>query len=116
MPRGECKNLRKCYEHPEAVTKLIQKEVAWGHVIELDYKPWSDMCFSPLQIVEKPDSDIGWRLIHDLKYPYIENKSVNGCISDVASSVKYKSVQDVIEMCLKDELTWGVHCDIQHAF
>ena len=108
--------MRKCYEHSKAVTKLIQKEVAWGHVIELDYKPWSDMCFSPLQIVEKPDSNIGWRLIHDLKYPYIENKSVNGCISDVASSVKYKSVQDVIEMCLKDELTWGVHFDIQHAF
>ena len=62
------------------------------------------------------NGDIGWRLIHDLKYPYVEHESVNGYISDAASSVKYKSVQDVIEMCLKDELTWGVCCDIQHAF
>ena len=110
-PRGECKNAKKCYEHLEAVTKLIQKEVARGHVIALDYKPWPNMCFSPLQIVEKPESDIGWCLIHDLKYPYIENESVNGCISDAAASV-----QDIIEMCLQHELTWGVRLDIQHAF
>ena len=35
---------------------------------------------------------------------------------DEAASVKYKSIQDVIELCLDKDLTWGVCCNIKHMF
>ena len=75
------------------------------------------MVYSPLNLVPKPSSKFGYRLVHDLSYPWDGQQSVNSCIPEENSSVKYHYIDEVIEMGIAlGPGNWGARIDIDSAF
>ena len=102
---------------PEVVQALIDKEVKLEHMLgPFDEPPFKDMVYSPVNIVPKAGSNNKYRLIHDLKFPYNE-ESVNSCIPEHNSTVRYHHIDKVIEMALAiGTCVKGARCDIEAAF
>ena len=115
--RQPCKNPREALRNPEIVQELIDKEVRLGHMLgPFDNPPFEQMVFSPINIVPKAGSVNKYRLIHDLKFPY-NDQSVNSCIPEENSTVKYHHIDEVIEMALAiGTCVKGARCDIEAAF
>ena len=113
-----CKNSSAVRNNLEAVRKLVNKEIQKGHMlIPFDETPCPNLVISPLHIVPKPlGSEDPWRFIHDLAHPY-DHRSVSSCIPDSHSSVKYHTLDELLEMALViGNETWGARVDIKHAF
>ena len=73
------------------------------------------MFISPLSLRPKNDN-LGWRLLHDLSYPY-DDTSVNSAIPDKFKHVRYSSIQDAINIIQR--IGKGAHMaksDIASAF
>jgi hypothetical protein len=109
------KNAHIATRHPEAVQQKIEKELHKGH-IDGPFKepPFKQMFISPLSLRQK--SDKGWRLLHDLSYPY-NDTSVNSSIPDKYKHVKYASIQDAITSIQTiGKNTYMAKTDIASAF
>ena len=115
-PREPCRNLREAVRNPKATLELINKELAMGHMLgPFDEKLIKNMVFSPINLVPKPGKK-KFRLIHDLAYPY-NSESVNSCIPEENSTMKYHHIDEVINMALAIGIcTKGTRCDIEMAF
>ena len=86
-PRGPVRNLRKARHHPEVAQRMIDEEVAKGHMLgPFTEPPFPNMVFSPINLVPKAGSDDKFRLIHDLSYPY-NKESMNSCIPETGNSL-----------------------------
>ena len=69
-----------------------------------------------VNLVPKAGSEGKFRLIHDLSYPY-NDQSVNACILQENASVKYQSIDDVIDMALEIGTSTIASCiDVRSAF
>ena len=80
--------------------------------------PLEGMFFSPINLVEKaggkPDE---YHLIHNLAYPYDSQNSVNVCIPPKNLKVKYRHIDEVIDMALEiGKSVQGICTDVRHAF
>ena len=82
---------------PEAVDEKIAKELRLRHIAgPFTEQPFTPMFISPLSLRPK-DNNTGWRLLHDLSYPY-DDTSVNSSIPEQYKHVSYSSVQDAISI------------------
>ena len=91
------KNSHIAVKHPDAVSQKISKELSKGTIAgPFKQPPFPTFQISPLSLRPKNDGS-GWRLLHDLSYPYDEN-SVNQAIPNNFKHVKYSSVQDAINI------------------
>ena len=115
-PRGPCKNLSKVLQNPEAAQVLVDEEVARGQILgPFDEEPYDNMVYSSINLVPKPNGK--FRLIHNSSHPWDGKTSVNACIPDKNSKVKYHYINEVI--CLALELgtsTTGSRMDVDSAF
>ena len=102
--------------HPEAVDNKLQKELQKGTIAgPFINPPFQDMIISPLSLRPKHDNS-GWRLLHDLSYPYDET-SVNSNIPEEYKHVKYSSIQDAITIIQQiGKSTFMAKSDIASAF
>ena len=112
-------NSKTVHEKPLEAQKLVDAEIQKGHILgPFDEPPLLGMFFLSINIVEiagrKPDK---YRLIHNLAYPYDAQNSVNACIPQENSKVKYRHIDEVIDMALKIGIsTRGIRADVSHAF
>ena len=82
-----------------------------------DIQPFDEMIFSPINLVPKVGTKDKLRLIHDLSHPYDSINAVNDHIPDENSKVKYRHIDEVIDLGLKLAIKTNASCvDIQHAF
>ena len=116
-PRGPCPNSREVRRNPHIAQELVNKEIAAGHILgPFNNPPLPALVYSPINIVPKPGTN-KYRLIHDLSHPRNSDQSVNSCIPEENSSVKYKYIEDVIDMALHlGPGIWSARIDILHAF
>ena len=116
LPRGPCENLAKVLEDPEGAQQLVDEEVAKGHILgPFNEEPFENMVYLPINMVPKPNGKI--RLIHDLSHPWDKETSVNGCIPDHNTKVKYHYIGELIELALDLGPTGTGSCiDVKHAF
>ena len=102
--------------NPQAVREKIHKELHLGHIAGPFQKPpFDNFRISPLFLRSK-DKGKGWRLLHDLSYPYSED-SINSTIPDNYKKVKYSSITTAINKIQQLGLgTYLAKSDIQSAF
>ena len=62
-----------------------------------DDPPLPGLVYSLINIVPKPGTK-KYHLVHDLLHPRNSDESVNSCIPEENSSVKYKYIEDVTDM------------------
>ena len=99
-PCGLCKNLSKVLQNPTATQQLVDEEVAHGQILgPFDKEPYDNMVYSPINLVPKLKSK--FRLIQDLSHPWDRKLSVNACIPDCNSKVKYHYIDQVIQLVLE---------------
>ena len=80
----------------EAAEKKINSEIDAGRYMgPFTHKPFKHMHMSPLSICEKSTPG-QYRLLHNLSYPY-NSDSVNGGIQKHNATVKYVSIQNVMD-------------------
>ena len=119
-PRPPCRNGKLVRENPEIAQKLVDKEVAKGHILgpfDFDNPPLPELFFSPINLVRKINSPDEFRLIHDLSHPFGSDESVNACIPEEESSVQYHYLDEVIEMAIRIGVSAvASRLDVQHAF
>ena len=115
--RPPCKNPREALQKPEIVQELIDKELKLGHMLgPFDKPPFTEMVYSPINVVPKASSQNKYRLIHDLKHPY-NDESINSCIPEENFTVQYHRIDEVIEMALAiGTCVKGALCNIEAAF
>lgn len=109
-------NARIANQNPEAVDEKLTKEIQLGHIAgPFTNVPFTNFHMSPLSLRPK-DGNKGWRLLHDLSFPYNEH-SVNSTIPDSCKKVKYSSVADAIQTIQRmGKNTHLAKTDIQSAF
>ena len=84
--------------------QLVDEEVHHGHILgQFDEEPMDNMVYSLINLVLKPNSK-KW-LIHDLAHPWNGKMSVNTCILDYNSKVKYHYIDELIQLALELETT-----------
>ena len=115
-PHSPCKNLSKVLQNPTAAQQLVDEEVAHGQILgPFDKEPYDNMVYSPINLVPKLKSK--FRLIHDLSHPWDRKLSVNACIPDRNSKVKYHYIDDVIRLVLELRMSMTGSCmDVNNAF
>ena len=75
---------------------MLEKEVQAGRIAgPFSQKPFETFQISPIKVIPKKSE--GYRLLHNLSYPYDET-SVNAGIPDKSSTVSYASIQDAIDL------------------
>ena len=113
-PRPPCRNLKGAREKPKETLKLVNKDLAKGQMLgPFDSPSFPDMIFSPLNLVDKAGSPGEYRLIHDLSHPY-NDQSINACIPQSNSSVKYEYIERVIEIVYRiGSKAWGCCIDFR---
>ena len=116
-PNEPCENSAVAHSNPQATTKLINKEIKKGHMLgPFDSPPVEGMVFSPIHLVKKAGSEGKFRLIHNLSFPY-DQHSINSCIPPENASVKYKYIDDLINLAVELGVNiFGCRIDIRHAF
>ena len=115
-PRGPCENLSGVLKHPDVAQRMVDEEVAQGHMLgPFDEPPLPNLVYSPINLVPKGEDD--FRLIHDLSYPYDGANAINDCIPRCNARVHYHSIDDVIDIALRlGQTATGSRVDISHAF
>ena len=89
------KNSPIVFQAPEHAREKIEQEVAAGRMAgPFDHPPTSPFHVSPISL--RPKKNGGYRLIHNLSYPYDEN-SINSYIQDGEKRVKYATIGDAIK-------------------
>ena len=113
----KCRNSKNVRNNLDVTQRLVDKEVGKGHILgPFTEPPIKGLFISPLNIVPKPNCEIGWRLIHDLAFPYDDN-GVNACIPRENAKVTYHTLDEVIEMALEiGPDAKGARIDIRSAF
>ena len=103
-------------KNPDAVDQKINKELQLGHIAgPFEDPPFPQFQISPLSLRPKPDNS-GWRLLHDLSYPY-NDQSVNSNIPEDFKKVSYSSIESAIRMIQNlGPKTFMAKSDIQSAF
>ena len=107
-------NHKSARDHPDDVTKAINKELSHGHMAgPFSEPPFADLHCSPLGAREKDDGS--YRLIMDLSYP--KGGSINDFISKEDFSVHYTKFDEATRLVRQR----GRNClmfkmDIKHAF
>ena len=116
-PGEPCKNSAAAQSKPEITLELINKEIEKGHMLgPFDSPPLEGMVYSPIHLVKKAGSKGKYCLIHNLSFPY-DGKSVNSCILPGNASVKYKYIDNLINLAVElRENIFGCRIDIQHAY
>lgn len=90
----ESKNLSSAEQYKHEIITKLQTEIELGRMLgPFSKPPISTLRTSPIGLV--PKSDGGWRLITHLSYP--EGNSVNTYISEELSSVKYTSLDSILD-------------------
>lgn len=111
----ESPNLQSALEQPHIVISKLNKELEAGRIAgPFAIPPFPNFRCSPLGIAPKKDPS-EFRLLHHLSYP--QGSSVNDCIPDDCSSVRYASINDGISVIKQT----GAGCfmaktDIKSAF
>ena len=106
----DCNNLKSARENPTAFVEKVNKEIALGRYIgPFAYRPIKNLQCSPLGLVEKKGNQGKWRLIMHLSYP--RGDSINTYIPKEHATVKYKSFDSVIQLCV----THGQYCNMAKA-
>ena len=78
-----------------------------------DEPPLPHMIFSPLNLVDKAGNPGEYRLIRDLS-PLYSDQSINACILQCNSSVKYEYIGCVIDIVSKiGSKAWGSRIDFR---
>ena len=110
------KNSAIANKHPEAVSQKLAKELAKGNIAgPFKTSPFADFQISPLSLRQKNDGS-GWRLLHDLSYPY-DDTSVNQSIPEDFKHVTYSSVHDAINIIQRiGKGSYMAKADIASAF
>ena len=116
-PRPPCQNSREVRRNPHIAQELVDKEVAAGHILgPFDEPPLPNLVYSPINIIPKPGTN-KFCLVQDLSHLRQGDQSVNSCIPEENSSVKYKHIEDIIDMALHLRPgIWSRRIDILHAF
>ena len=116
-PGQPCENSRAVKWHKLQTLKLVNEEIAKGHILgPFDEQPFPSMVFSPLNVVPKNGDWNDLRLIHNLAFPY-DGWSVNDCIPIENAEVKYSSINDVIAMAVEIGVhAYAARIDISSAF
>ena len=117
-PNKPCKNGSKVLRYPEVAQQLVDEEVQKGHILgPFDTPPIPGLVYSPINLVAKAGSKGSWCLIQDLSHPWDGVNAVNDAIPDSYSKVKYRQIDEVIDIALRiGPQTPGSRIDIRHAF
>lgn len=115
-PRVEssCQNLKSVIQNPNEAVNKIMKEVRAGRIAgPFKERPLKNLRLSPIGLVPKKNGS--WRLIHHLSFP--KGSSLNDYIDDTLCSVKYTSLDKVIDsLSLLGCNTLLGKIDIENAF
>lgn len=91
---NECENLISVKQNPQIAWEKVIKEVSLGRIAgPFDICPINNLKLSPIGLVSKKDGT--WRLIQHLSYP--SGDSVNDFIDSDVCSVRYTSLDEVVE-------------------
>ncbi|XP_063312611.1 uncharacterized protein LOC134612189 [Pelobates fuscus] len=120
MPTGvlECKNLQTAMADPDAIDRLIQKEVDQGFVIgPFDTPPFAVWRTNPIGLVTGKSSN-KQRLILDLSAPHASaTPSLNSLIPSEEFSLQYATIDNAIMAILSAGIgAWLSKTDIVNAF
>ena len=93
---SSCKNLLSATQNPAAVSDKLSKELGLGRIAgPFLERPFPSLRISPLGLIPKKTPG-EFRLIHHLSFPY--GDSINSCIPNDASTVKYASIDDAVRL------------------
>ena len=93
---SSCKNLLSATQNPVAVSDKLSKELSLGRIAgPFLERPFPSLRISPLGLIPKKTPG-EFRLIHHLSFPY--GDSINSCIPNDASTVKYASIDDAVRL------------------
>ena len=93
-PPHTTKNLQSAFQHPEAISEKLSKEISKGRIAgPYNSPPFEQFVVSPLGVVPKKTPG-QFRMIHHESYP--PGQSVNSGIPQCYTTVKYATVQNVI--------------------
>ena len=93
---SSCKNLLSATQNPAAVADKLSKELSLGRIAgPFLERPFPSLRISPLGLIPKKTPG-EFRLIHHLSFPY--GDSINSCIPNDASTVKYASIDDAVRL------------------
>ena len=112
------KNLKSAIEHPDVVSKKLQKELAAGHIAGPFDCPPPNLKISPLGVVPKKTPN-EFRLIHHLSYSEKghDGSSVNEGIPREECRVQYATVDEAVQKIKKlGGNPWLFKVDIRNTF
>ena len=95
------KNLKSAAEHPDLVSKNLQKEVTLGRTAGPFLRPpFPNFQVYPIGVVPKKHST-DWRTIFHLSHPKATGTSVNDHISKDTYSLQYVKIDDAINLIIQ---------------
>ena len=114
-------NAKAALDNPQAVNEKLNKELSMGRIAgPYPVKPCLNFKGSPLNIRSKKQSN-GYRLLHDLSYPYSEEvQSVNEGIDQSHATVQYDTLQQAVDLICQCKSEHGqcfmAKTDIKNAY